>query len=451
MLVQKVYIQIKVVVINIAIGEESLYKNTSGYRNIALGYQSLYYNTGIYNIAIGENLTSNTEGNYNIAIGLLSLNLNTKSIRNVALGDGAGKSKDMSGNNTFIGAFTDISGNATNIQYSTAVGSGAKVDASNQIVLGTTNERVDIPGSIKVSGDINIKGAYLCDTNYSLKLGSKSSIPNDSHDIDTPTPGLANVSVGYGSLRANTTGTNNTATGCESLKYNRTGKNNTAIGVRSQTQNQTGWYNTAIGTESLYDNTDGSFNVAIGFRAGFRAGPNDADVRSNKNTFIGVYADVATDETYLENSTAIGANAKISLSNQIVLGDSSITQLKCQVTTITSLSDRRDKKDIEELDTGIDFIEKVKPVKFNWNMRDGGKVDVPEWGFIAQDLIEIGGKQVPNLIDDSNEDKYCVGQMAMFPVLVKAVQDLKKIVDAQAKEIAELKSNQPLEKVEPKL
>ena len=66
-------------------------------------------------------------------------------------------------------------------------------------------------------------------------------------------------------------------------------------------------------------------------------------------------------------------------------------------------------------------------------------------------LIEIGGKQVPNLIDDSNEDKYCVGQMAMFPVLVKAVQDLKKIVDAQAKEIAELKSNQPLEKVEPKL
>jgi len=178
---------------NISIGEESLYTNTSGYRNIALGYQSLYYNTGIYNIAIGESLTSNTDGNYNIAIGLSSLNLNTKSIRNVALGDGAGKSKDMSGNNTFIGAFTDISGNATNITNSTALGYNATIDASNQIVLGTTSEFVCIPsssnnkglsigkrtapatgyvldvvGSIKTTGSVNASGSNLT-SDYRIK------------------------------------------------------------------------------------------------------------------------------------------------------------------------------------------------------------------------------------------------------------------------------------------
>jgi hypothetical protein len=50
-------------------------------------------------------------------------------------------------------------------------------------------------------------------------------------------------------------------------------------------------------------------------------------------------------------------------------------------------------------------------------------------------LIEIGGKQIPNLIDDSDNDKLCIGQMAMFPVLIKAVQDLKKLVDSQAKQL----------------
>ena len=59
-----------------------------------------------------------------------------------------------------------------------------------------------------------------------------------------------------------------------------------------------------------------------------------------------------------------------------------------------------------------------------WNMRDGGKIDIPEIGFIAQELIEAGGKQIPNLIDDADENKLSIGQMAMFPVVIKAVQEL---------------------------
>ena len=57
-------------------------------------------------------------------------------------------------------------------------------------------------------------------------------------------------------------------------------------------------------------------------------------------------------------------------------------------------------------------------------MRDTGKIDIPEIGFIAQELIEAGGKQIPNLIDDADEDRLSVGQMAMFPVVIKAVQEL---------------------------
>jgi hypothetical protein len=71
-----------------------------------------------------------------------------------------------------------------------------------------------------------------------------------------------------------------------------------------------------------------------------------------------------------------------------------------------------------------------------WNMRDKGKIDIPEIGFIAQELIEAGGKQIPNLIDDTDDDKLMVGQMAMFPVLVKAVQELNTKLDIANRTIA---------------
>jgi hypothetical protein len=233
-------------------------------------------------------------------------------------------------------------------------------------------------------------------------------------------------------------------------EYKSDATNNTKIGTLALTANGTGLRNTAIGNTTLGGNITGSNNTALGFQAGrgtilqiytnlagiqsYRDVYADTDTGTN-NTFLGADTGVSRGTSSISNSTAIGNSASLNASNQIVLGNSSITSLKCNVQTITNLSDRRDKKDIEELETGIEFIEKVKPVKFKWNMRDGGKIDILEWGFIAQDLIEIGGKQIPNLIDDSDNDKLCIGQMAMFPVLVKAVQDLKKLVDSQAKQL----------------
>jgi hypothetical protein len=126
------------------------------------------------------------------------------------------------------------------------------------------------------------------------------------------------------------------------------------------------------------------------------------------------------------------------MTNTIVLGNSSISELKCHVQTITGLSDRRDKKDIENLESSLDFIEQLKPVRFNWNMRDGGKKDIPEIGFIAQELQLVQqdtGMKIPNLVHDVNPEKLEASYGTLLPLLVKSIQELSQKI----KEIEQLK------------
>ena len=58
------------------------------------------------------------------------------------------------------------------------------------------------------------------------------------------------------------------------------------------------------------------------------------------------------------------------ISNQITLGNSSVTELRCGVSTITSFSDQRDKTNIENITVGLDFIDSLRPVEFEWNFRN---------------------------------------------------------------------------------
>jgi hypothetical protein len=113
------------------------------------------------------------------------------------------------------------------------------------------------------------------------------------------------------------------------------------------------------------------------------------------------------------------------------LGNSSITSLNCAQQSISTLSDLRDKKNIEPIPQGLNFINDLEPVKFTWNMRDGGKVDIDEFGFIAQDLQVSQDKLgiVPNLVNDENPDRLLASYGTLIPVMVKAIQELKQQID----------------------
>ena len=141
---------------NTAIGYQSLYNNTTGYENTAIGINTLFSNTiGAKNTAIGyRSLFSNTDGSNNTAIGQRSLQNNTGS-NNVAIGNISGTNNTSGLNNTFIGANTNLNSSATQCSNSTAIGYNSRIDASNQIVLGTTTENVFIRGRY-----LNIGGTY---------------------------------------------------------------------------------------------------------------------------------------------------------------------------------------------------------------------------------------------------------------------------------------------------
>jgi len=94
------------------------------------------------------------------------------------------------------------------------------------------------------------------------------------------------------------------------------------------------------------------------------------------------------------------------------------------------------------LESSLEFVEKLKPVRFKWNMRDGGKVDVPEIGFIAQDLQKVQqdtGISIPNLVYDVNPEKLEASYGTLLPLLVKSIQELSQKNQELSQEMLELK------------
>ena len=236
------------------------------------------------------------------------------------------------------------------------------------------------------------------------------------------------TAIGALALRANTTGAvNNTAVGHQSTLNNTTGQNNTAVGKDSllgQSGLSTGSGNTAIGNQALNANTTGYTNTALGISAGFSI------TTGFNNTCLGGQAGALL--TTGSNNIVIGQDsnaATATTSNSITLGNALNTVLRCAVTSITSLSDARDKKEVEDLNVGLEFIDGLRPVKFVWDDRnEQGKHDIADFGFIAQDLKAaedaVDMADVLKLVYDENPEKLEASYGKLIPILVKAVQEL---------------------------
>ena len=138
---------------NIALGNYTLSQTTTS-DNVAIGYNSLVNNiVGIQNIAIGSDTQlNNTTGSKNITIGHTSGYSNSEGTGNTFIGDNAGYFNRDGSSNTFIGRNT---GGTGDFSHSTAIGADSIVTEDNQIVIGTTDDNVKIPGTIELSGIFN--------------------------------------------------------------------------------------------------------------------------------------------------------------------------------------------------------------------------------------------------------------------------------------------------------
>ena len=299
-----------------------------------------------------------------------------------------------------------------------------------------------------------------------------------------PTNGTLNTAVGTNAMEALTNGIAVTAIGVDAYKAGN-GVNDTAIGNRAFIGLNGGTYgNTAVGAQAFLNIntatqgnsglglgcgdqlTSGDYNTFVGYVAGGQISSGSYNTTlgartsgiglpasGNHNLFLGTNAcqqygggdgnvvmgswDSAPPYYNLQtgaNNIVIGRNATkatLTASNSITLGNSSNTVLRCAVTSITSLSDARDKKEITELSAGLDFINTLKPVEFVWDDRDKtGKHNIKDFGFIAQDLKksqeDINLAETLKLVYEENAEKLEASYGKLIPILVKAIQDLSK-------------------------
>jgi hypothetical protein len=143
--------------------------------------------------------------------------------------------------------------------------------------------------------------------------------------------GSANTFLGYNSGRSNKSGGYNVFIGLAAGLNNQAGGSNVFLGSYSGASNNTGNYNlfignsagesnnsgtgnTFIGDGSGRGNTSGNRNVYIGQYTGYSASATNSD-----NVFIGYGAGNANNQ--IVNGIAIGANAQVTASNSLILGN----------------------------------------------------------------------------------------------------------------------------------
>ena len=88
-------------------------------------------------------------------------------------------------------------------------------------------------------------------------------------------------------------------------------------------------------------------------------------------------------------------------------------------------SDARLKDNIDTIDGGLERVQELRGVSFNWTNQEEKQL-----GFIAQEIKEV----LPEVVEQDNKGFYTVNYSAVVPVLVEAIKELKAEID-------ELKNN----------
>ena len=429
---------------NTAVGYQAAQDVRTGNYNVAIGNQALVSNLiGDANTAVGEYSGDGCKQSNNVYVGQLAAYRNWFGTGNVMIGQSAG-----TGNNSI----SNQKDEHPNLSPSTVTTGTSPYNASENTVIGFEAFRHprDTEGASPIIETVTMTqtpGAAIVVTKTTHGLSTGNAVAFRSSTVNPSAAGNANLSLTllpsplfsgrtYYAIviDANTyrlaqspdeTATNgfNVATpilctaATGSGTYSRvttgtaTANGNTIVGYRAGlagagTASQfSGTHNSLFGHQAGLVMTSGSNNVCMGKDAG------DLLTTGSNNVCVGYQADPATATT----------------SNTVTLGNSSIATLRCQVTTITSLSDQRDKKDIVDLSSVMPFVNALRPRSFVWNMRDGGKIDIPEIGFIAQELQtaqQDASLTVPNLVNAENPDRLEAGYGALIPILVKAIQEL---------------------------
>ena len=380
---------------------------------ICLGHSSLTntLSTCENSIVLGDFAVSAEELSDSIVMGKSTLQQAEEVNQSVVIGVEAGKDINFSGAGTTSVGECVIIGNAAGIRCGDA-------SVTSNVFIGPF-----------AAANVNQSTSNVNSNSDNVVIGSRAGLNLGLGNFNGQ-PVEYNVLIGY---RAGYAGANNNAQSYEQNIYigsdagaEAEGVGNIGIGQNANAAANLGFYNTALGVNALQSQTGGDFNVAVG---------NDALQQmqtATNNTAIGKAA--GSTVVGFSNTTALGHNSQPQANDEVVLGDNAVTTLRCNTPVISGLSDVRDKDNIEELSCGLDFIMDLEPVSWDWERRDGTMKGKKGSGFVAQEIDEVvqdweAEDILPSLVNKNNPDAWEVGNAALIPVLVKAIQELKAQLD----------------------
>ncbi len=106
-------------------------------------------------------------------------------------------------------------------------------------------------------------------------------------------------------------------------------------------------------------------------------------------------------------------------------------------------SDMRIKKNVVDFEDGLSLINKLRPVKYQYNGKGGTTDNGNEYyGFIAQEVERVAPYMVTTIENEQGDikDLKAVDETALTKILINAVQELSAEVESLKKEVAALKA-----------
>lgn len=92
-------------------------------------------------------------------------------------------------------------------------------------------------------------------------------------------------------------------------------------------------------------------------------------------------------------------------------------------TSWTNTSDERFKTNISNISSGLDVVNALRSVSYNWNAlgkEHGGDIDKRQYGFIAQEVESL----IPDIVNTDSEGYKSIDYIKIIPFLTKAIQEL---------------------------
>jgi len=446
-------------------GRSAGLNNTTGNANSFFGRETGFSNTtGSLNTFIGEVAGyANTVGSDNVFVGLLAGRMNVEGNSNTFVGKDSGYSNTAS-NNSFFGRASGAYNTTGDVNsffgfqsgYSNTTGKWNAFFGGQAGIFNTTGQFNSFFGTF--AGLSNTEGNH--NAFFGLDAGRNNTTGHYNSFFGTlagrdNTEGQHNAYFGISAGRLNTTGSwnamfgsdagyNNTANansffGNAAGNVTTTGANNAFFGADAGRFNQTGGGNAFLGTFAGLNSVSGEGNTFVGVSSGL------ANFSGSKNSLLGSGSNVGAGD--LSFATAIGADAVVLTSNTIVLGRSGgqdkvrvpglgeggSTQLCLNASNEISncSSSLRYKTNINSFGLGLDVVNRLKPITFDW--KDNGLTDL---GLGAEEVAAVN----ENLVIRNAEGRVeGVKYDRIGVVLINVVKEQQTQIEELKKQIADLK------------